>query len=95
MKTLYRGAEGGIIILNAAVAAADGAVARANDLINNSPLNSLVNGVLRRSCTVACKHHVWFPWHCDVTRYLHRLLTYVTYVLELHGTLDRIATNTL
>ena len=50
MKTLYRGAEAGIIILNAAVAAADGAVARANDLINNSPLNSFVNGVLRPSC---------------------------------------------
>lgn len=58
MKTLYRGAEGGIIILNAAVSAADGAVARANDLINNSPLNTLVNGVLQRSCTVACTHHV-------------------------------------
>lgn len=62
MKTLYRGAEGGIIILNAAVAAADGAVTRANDLINNSPLNSLVNGVLRRSCIVTCRLTVCL--HC-------------------------------
>ena len=60
MKTLYRGAEGGIIILNAAVAAADGAVARANDLINNSPLNTLVNGALRRSCPVTCRRDACF-----------------------------------
>ena len=44
MKTLARGAEAGITILNAAVGAADNAIARANDVINNSPLNTLVNG---------------------------------------------------
>ena len=74
MKTLYRGAEGGIIILNAAVSAADGAVARANNLINNSPLNSLVNGVLRRSCTVTCKPDVRSHGNalfCHLHRVLH------------------------
>jgi hypothetical protein len=54
MKTLYRGADAGITILNAAVSAADGAVARANSLINNSPLNTLVNGARARlaPCTM-------------------------------------------
>ena len=88
MKTLYRGAEGGIIILNAAVSAADGAVARANDLINNSPLNSLVNGVLRRSCPVACRHQVCFHGTAMKPQPALSALC-LTHTLYLHSCLQR------